>query len=177
MSRVHETPELITKLRRAMCYDPNTGVLEWKSRPEEDFPSKHEQRRWNSRHANTVISTTNNKGYLIVGMDSVRHTVHRVIWAIYYGVWPQHQIDHINGKKDDNRIVNLKAATGAENQKNRPKQKNNTSGHTGIRKLRNLWQARLRDQHLGVFPSLGEAVVARNRAASASGFSSTHGIR
>lgn len=43
------------------------------------------------------------------------HYAHRVIWLMHHGVWPEHQIDHINGKRDDNRIENLRPATNTEN--------------------------------------------------------------
>ena len=42
---------------------------------------------------------------------------HRVIWAMYYGAFPLHTIDHINGIKDDNRIENMRDLTRSENQR------------------------------------------------------------
>jgi hypothetical protein len=42
------------------------------------------------------------------------------------------EIDHINGNKLDNRKSNLRATTHAQNQWNRGKQKNNTSGFKGV---------------------------------------------
>ena len=42
-------------------------------------------------------------------------------------------VDHKNRNRSDNRLVNLKWATLSENQQNRSKNKNNTTGYTNIR--------------------------------------------
>lgn len=73
------------------------------------------------------------------------------------------QIDHINGDKLDNRRCNLRLASNAENQYNRGKQKNNTSGFKGVRLNRksNKWCAQLKFNgkfhYLGIFHTPEEA--------------------
>lgn len=47
-------------------------------------------------------------GYLVVSFRGKVFKVHRLIWFLYYKKMPQHQIDHINGNKLDNRIENLR---------------------------------------------------------------------
>jgi hypothetical protein len=47
---------------------------------------------------------------------------------MYHGKWPEHQVDHINGIRSDNRPGNLREATFAQNQQNRATPRNNTSG-------------------------------------------------
>lgn len=54
--------------------------------------------------------------------------MHRVIMNPPDGL----QIDHINGNKIDNRKVNLRFATMAENMRNRKIQSNNTTGFAGV---------------------------------------------
>jgi hypothetical protein len=41
--------------------------------------------------------------------------VHRVVWEYVHGPIPGLDINHLNGVKTDNRIVNLEAVTRAEN--------------------------------------------------------------
>lgn len=42
---------------------------------------------------------------------------HRVIWESVHGpIPPLMQVNHINGRKDDNRLANLEVVTAAENQ-------------------------------------------------------------
>lgn len=58
-------------------------------------------------------------------------------------------IDHINGNRLDNRRSNLRIATYSENQRNRGKQNNNTSGFKGVVLLkdhsrRKKWAAQIK---------------------------------
>lgn len=80
------------------------------------------------------------------------------------------EIDHINGKPNDNRIENLRVVTHEENMKNVKLPSNNTSGHKGVyyNKLERKWKAMIRKNkkqiHLGTFDTKEEAVEARRKA-------------
>ena len=76
-------------------------------------------------------SLAKNHGYWVVGLDNKLLLAHRIVFAMVHGSWP-HQVDHINGVKTDNRPSNLRAASHADNQRNKRLQKTNTSGVKGV---------------------------------------------
>jgi hypothetical protein len=99
---------------------------------------------------------------------------------MFYDRWPD-ELDHINGDKGDNRIVNLREVTRAENNKNKSRYKQNSSGFTGVgwHKVTKKWAAKIRvdgrDYHLGVFASIEAAKEARAAAEKHYGFHENHG--
>ena len=56
-------------------------------------------------------------------------------------------IDHVKRNKFDNRLENLRIATVQENNRNKTKPCNNTSGIMGIRKRQNRWVAQINDNN------------------------------
>ena len=58
---------------------------------------------------------------------------HRVVWVLTHGVWPLHDIDHINGNQRDNRPVNLRDVPHLVNLQNRRKASiNSSTGFLGV---------------------------------------------
>ena len=110
-------------------------------------------------------------GYRYIWFRGRQHLEHRVAWFLHYGEWPSDQIDHVNGKRDDNRISNLRIATPSENLRNRAKPINNTSGFKGVswNAKRGAWQATIRigkfNKNLGGFNTREQAADAYNCAA------------
>ncbi len=149
------SPEVLRQLLR---YEPDTGKLFWKERPLGMFGTKRACSTWNARYAgNEALIGDNGVGYRVGRIFDRPFLAHRVIWAIYFGQWPESQIDHINRDRADNRLENLRSATPAQNQFNQPKQSNNTSGFKGVffDKRRGSWFAAIREKgrniHLGTF--------------------------
>ena len=76
-------------------------------------------------------------------------------------------VDHINGDKADNRIVNLRFATIKENAQNSKISSRNTSGIKGVcfNKINGTWKASIQVDgirvHLGQFETIEEAQQAR----------------
>jgi len=77
------------------------------------------------------------------------------------------QTDHISRNKLDNRRCNLRFVTTSQNQANKPKQKNNTSGYKGVRLHHKKYVAASRigvsggrKKHLGRFTSKIAAAIA-----------------
>ena len=81
------------------------------------------------------------------------------------------RVDHINGDGLDNRRANLRAVTNAQNQYNRRRQSNNTSGFIGVGwfKPQGRWMARITFQgvqrFLGYYDTAEDAARARDAAA------------
>lgn len=79
--------------------------------------------------------------------------------------------DHIDGDPLNNQCSNLRTATKSENQRNRGKQKNNTSGYKGVtwHKHSKTWDAKIvinnKTVHLGSFHTPEEAARAYDTAA------------
>lgn len=73
--------------------------------------------------------------------------------------------DHINRNTLDNRKINLRSVTVQENNSNRSKMKNNTSGFRGVfySKDHKKFRAVFQKKHLGYFPTALEASKAYER--------------
>lgn len=110
-------------------------------------------------------------GYRHIWFQGKQHMEHRVAWFLHYGVWPDKPVDHINGIRSDNRIVNLRLATTAENLRNRSKPKNNKSGFKGVSWIEKYqaWQATIKfdgkNKFLGRFATREDASAAYEKAA------------
>jgi len=96
---------------------------------------------------------------------------HRLAFVYMTDDFPPNQIDHINGKTDDNRWSNLRICTQSQNKANSGKHKNNTSGYKGVcwRKDNKKWTAGICHEgkrfHLGFFDDKEDAAMAYNKAA------------
>jgi hypothetical protein len=108
-------------------------------------------------------------GYIRIGIDGTYYRAHRLAWFYVHGVWPPNQIDHINRRRDDNRIANLRKATQHENSRNCSVYKSNIRGLKGVRKhVGGRWEARIRYnkrlQYLGLFDKIEDALDAYAKA-------------
>jgi len=76
---------------------------------------------------------------------------------------PKIDTDHKNRNGLDNRKINLRQATNTQNQLNKKKPKNNTSGFKGVIKRGNKWVAQIRinkkNTYLGSFSTKEEAAT------------------
>lgn len=177
------SPELIRKL---VDYDPSTGVMTWRKRPEDMFTGDCAQREqtarlWNARRAGKRVGGVKDHGYEKCCFLRSYLYVHRLAWAYYHGEWPQGEIDHINHDRSDNRIANLRIVDRAENCRNASLSKNNKSGVCGVfwDKKVGKWHAYIRKngvQHnLGFYSCKQAAIAARKAAEGELGFHENHG--
>jgi len=147
----------LEQLNKLFTYDKETGTLTWKQ---------------GQRAGYQAGSMTN--GYRAVSVNQSNYGVHRVAYYMGTGAEPNH-IDHINGVKDDNRLDNLRSVTFTENMRNVKKRADNSSGVTGVRLLRNKWEARLSNKRLGFFADKIDAIYARYYAEVDAGYHTNHG--
>jgi hypothetical protein len=72
--------------------------------------------------AGYVVPTRSGKKVWHVCFNGRPHLVHRIVWALEMGDIPTGlEIDHINGKSDDNRLENLSLKTRSYNARARAK--------------------------------------------------------
>jgi len=112
------------QLHELIVSHPEDGRLTWRKRDASTFKdgeqsASHVAAIWNAKHAGRPAFNTLNRntGYRWGGVCNEAHYAHRVIWAMNFGVWPNY-IDHINGIRDDNRLVNLRSVTALQNSAN-----------------------------------------------------------
>ena len=105
-----------------------------------------------------ILGTLDPKGYVKIGIEKKLYAAHRLVWLYVYGEQPKHQIDHINGKRNDNRIVNLRDVCSQYNTQNQQKaQKNSSTGYLGVswsnqkRKFRASIVLNNKQIHIGFF--------------------------
>lgn len=151
------------EVRRVLDYDPETGVLRWKHRPDRE-------RAWNTKHAGKVAGSVLPIGYRYVMVLGKLHIAHRLIFLWMTGEWPVGQVDHINRVRSDNRWANLRAATQMQNSANQGLRRTNKSGVAGVSwdDARGKWFVKIRVGYkqiaLGRFDKFEDAVAARRAA-------------
>lgn len=133
----------------AYSYDKDTGIFTHKKKLGAKEGSKS--------------GCSNGNGYLRVTHKKKSYYAHRLAWFFHYGEVPHIQIDHINGNKSDNRIVNLRLATNKENSWNKHKAKSNSKSKIlGVswHKKSKKWQAFFKNKYLGLFDVEDDAINA-----------------
>ena len=140
------------RLKEVISYNPKTGVLCWKIDRTAGIP------------AGTIAgSIMKGRGHRVIRIDWKIYLAHRLAWFYVHGAWPKDQIDHINCDPDDNRLVNLRESSQAENTRNQRKSKRNTSGFKGVtlHKPTGKWMAQIvahgKHYYLGLFDTPEEA--------------------
>lgn len=158
-------------IRERFHYDRHTGVLRWKTRPRKHFKTRRGWKSFNTQCAGKIIGFANCYGHLVMSLNDEVSYLHRLIWKGMTGVDPD-EIDHINGKKDDNRWVNLRSVPHIKNLLNKKIRRDNRVGLKGVNripsgKFRALIRLHGKRHHLGYFPTAEAAHEAYCRAAQA----------
>lgn len=162
------------ELRKMLRYDPDTGKLFWLRRGPESFGNGGDglANYWNNKFCGKEALTADcGHGYKKGAVKGKNYYAHRVALAIHNGEWPNGEVDHINMNKSDNRLVNLRIVTRAQNSANKPKMVGKSSSFKGVCwvKKRRVWLAQInynhKHYHLGHFKTEEDAAEAYKKAA------------
>ena len=133
-------------LRGLLDYDPETGEFRWRVS------------RGNRIKVGAAAGTVSSNSYAVIKINGMPFKAHRLAWLHFHGVWPEHQIDHIDENKSNNRISNLRDVPQSMNQHNAIKpRKDGTSGYRGVSwdKGKTRWRAQIevngQKQYIGLF--------------------------
>ena len=135
------------ELKALFRYDEETGEFYWRvggRRCQTDKPA----------------GTLDNYGYRVIRIRSRGYKASRLAWLYVYGEWPVLDLDHINRDKLDNRIENLRLATGRQNRGNILATKLGVYQPNDTTK----WRAAVGSNWLGTFATQEEAEWAYMRA-------------
>lgn len=143
----------VRKLREALHYSPETGV----------FTRLHGLGKGGAAGSVSCVH-----GYMNISIGGKLYRAHRLAWLYMTGAWPKGEIDHLNGKKADNRWENLRDVSHVINMQNQrfAHCKNKSSGILGVSldPRRNRWSSRIcvrgRTFFLGYFNTPDEAQAA-----------------
>jgi hypothetical protein len=105
--------ELYAYIQKHFFYNPETGLI-----------TRNDRKNSNGSY--------DKDGYLIIKIKSRQIKAHRLAWFLYYGKFPQKELDHINRIRTDNRISNLREVSRTENVHNITKHKNKDTNQYGI---------------------------------------------
>lgn len=156
------------RLKKVFNYNPNTGVFTRLSPCTNSSITGHS-------------GSFTYSGYISLSIDGKVYPAHRLVWLYVFGRLPSKHMDHINGVRSDNRLVNLRAVSPAVNAKNRKANSNNTSGFIGVNfnSPSGKWVSTIgvngKSVYLGIFDNKVEAVKARANAEIKYGFHNNHG--
>ena len=105
--------EIESYIKTNFEYCPVTGVIN----------------RFDRRNSN---GSYDKDGYLIIKIKQRQFKSHRLAWFLYYGRFPDKEIDHINRERADNRLINLREVDRIGNIKNTHREPNKITGVVGI---------------------------------------------
>lgn len=144
------------ELRSTVTYDLKTGIFTRIKQASNSPVGK----QLGSRHS---------CGYTVICLNRKTYFAHRLAWLYAHGVWPEGQIDHINGCRSDNRLENLRTANQSENNQNqRLPSSRNTTGFLGVSRHKDGFGAMIgvngKSVWLGLYATPEQAHVAYIKA-------------
>jgi hypothetical protein len=152
--------QLRARIAELLTYDPATGEFRWKLSRGLGRPG---------RIAGHVAAS----GYRTIGIDGVVLLAHRLAYLMTHGTLPA-MVDHADGNRSNNAIVNLRAATHSTNAANKKLPRHNTSGFKGVSWVERLGKYRAAIKVCGRTISLGHHLRAEEAASAYADAARTH---
>ena len=84
-----------SRLKELLYYDPYSGIFTWKISS-------------GNMPAGSAAGCLSPEGYIRITIAGKKYKAHRLAWFYVYGYFPENQVVHLNGARDDNRISNLR---------------------------------------------------------------------
>lgn len=142
------------ELKSILTYDPASGIFTW-------------VRDKGKAKIGKVAGSQHRLGYIMIGIDRVRHYAHRLAFLYMEGSIPD-LVDHIDQNPANNAWNNLRPASKALNAINSKRRSTNRSGATGVswHRIGGKWQAHCGRRYLGLFSTkelAREAYLAASR--------------
>lgn len=151
-----------SRLKELLDYEPETGVFRWKV-----VAGRGPCRR----NPGDVAGSVGLGGYVTIRFGGKSYYAHRLAFLWMTGAWPEHEVDHIDGVRTDNRWMNLRETSRKTNAHNTGGLRaNNTSGLVGAswHKQSGRWRAAItlnnRVIHIGLFATIELAHAAYLKA-------------
>lgn len=176
-------------ITESLVYDPSTGSLTWKERPQSHFKTLASKNSTNKKYAGKVagfIDCIDGINYRVIKIRQKAYFAHRLVWFLYYSEWPDGFIDHIDGNGLNNKVENLRLVTSSINSRNCKLYSTSSTGICGVYWVERTgkWVAKgsYREGgkkvniHLGYFYDVEDAIKARQKwEVEIGGFTDRHG--
>ena len=142
------------QVKKYLDYNPYTGIFKWKID------------RYKRIKAGDIAGSLDKEGYILIGIDYKRYKAHRLAWLYVYGEFTKEVIEHINHKKSDNRIENLRSVSQSINCRNRVTDKYDfgVTWHKASKKWRADICVKGIKKSLGIFNDKIDAINSRKKA-------------
>lgn len=143
-------------LKKVIRYEPETGLFYRISK------------RGTEKLTGTYDHST---GYIRIKVYKKLYAAHRLAFLYMNGAFPPADTDHINRVRSDNRFLNLRECSHAQNSYNRSMSKRNKTGYRGVSRVPNSTKFRVclavegKINYLGLYDDAEEASLVYDKKA------------